>query len=109
MSNNVETIRARLAESGRPYSDEAKKVAIAYAQGERRRGTSVTRVARQLGISPVTLMAWLSSSALVPVEIVPATTTQSLGSTVVLIDERRGLRVEGLTVEGVALVLERLR
>lgn len=109
MSIKAEHVRALLVASVRPYTEEAKRSAVAYAEGQRRKGAGMKSIARELGISPTTLVSWLSVGPLVPVEIV-ATTESELEpeSAIVLIDVRRGLRVEGLTVPSLVTLLERL-
>lgn len=108
MDIKAEQVRGMLAASARPYNAEAKRAAIAYASGRRAAGAGFTAIGRELGLSPATVEAWLDATTLVPVEVLGnEPTTPRCG--LVLVDTRRGLRLEGLTVDEAAHVLERLR
>lgn len=110
MSIKLEQVRTMLRDSGRPYSASARRAVVAYAGTRCRAGVGVTRVGRELGLSPATVLAWLNASPLVPVEIVAAPEmTEAPGSALVLVDTHRGLRVEGLSLDAVIHILERLR
>lgn len=111
MSNRLEQVRAMLAASGRPYEESAKRAAVDYAKARSRAGVGSGRVARELGVSAATLSVWLRPSVLVPVEVIQDGTATLIGkshATLVLVDARRGLRIEGLSVDDVVHVLGRL-
>lgn len=108
MAIKREQVRALLMSSGRPYKAEAKRAAIEYANARRRTGASFTAIGKELGLSAVTVEGWVASGALVPVEVVGVREARE-SSALILIDTRRGLRVEGLNVDELTQLLGRLR
>jgi hypothetical protein len=64
MPIKVERVRAMLVASGRPYKANARRSAVEYANGRRRAGAGFTAIGRELGVSPMTVEAWLASAAL---------------------------------------------
>ena len=110
MASKAERVRAVLEASGRPYSAGAKRSAREYAEERRRdRGVGLGRIASEIGVAPATLKSWLPQAALVPVRVVGVADDSTASSGLSLTDTRRNLRVEGLTLEGLITLLERLQ
>jgi transposase-like protein len=115
MGTTGQQVRAELKRAGRPYPERARRRAIAYAEEERERGVGVRRIAKELGISPITLASWLRGGVLRRVEIVadspPATKIESSANKreIVATDTRSGVRIEGLDLDALVALMERLR
>lgn len=95
--------------SGRPYTEGAKRSAIQYAEEQLREGVLAAYVAKEIGIAPATFASWLSVSPLVPVRITRAASIPQVVPALVLTDVRRNLRVDGLTMEDLVTIFERLQ
>jgi transposase-like protein len=98
--------KARSGGRGR-YSAELREAVLAYASGAKRRGTSILKVASDLGLSVQTLQYWRSASRrsgrLMPVAVVAAHAPERE-----VVVECGQVRVRGLDLEGVAELLKRL-
>ena len=107
-------IRAELKRHGRPYPMATRRRAVEYAEAEIERGVSNDRVAAELGISPVTLRAWIRVDVLRPVEIVADSASvvsaiETDGRGLTAFDTRSGIRIEGLDLESAIRFVGRLR
>jgi hypothetical protein len=92
---------------GRGYPVEIRERAAAFVERRRREGASEGAIGRELGISPMTFRRWVarrSSSGFV-LATVDAARPTPLG---VVVHGPRGIRIEGLDLDGVAALLERL-
>ena len=93
---------------GRPYPKGLLEKILSYTVARRRQGADLLTVSAELGISSKTLERWLGARRSSPrfkrvqVESAPAA-TQAL-----VVHGPRGLRIEGLDVNGVAELLQRL-
>ncbi len=89
-----------------PYDEAARQLACDHAAHASRQGRAWIAIARELGVSPITLRKWCRSkirSRLVPVTVTAPPALAS-GARVTLVTPS-GLRIEGLDVDGaVALV-----
>jgi predicted transcriptional regulator len=104
---------------GRPIPADVQEAALRYVRRRRDEGASQQRIADELGISQHTVSRWLSGggeskSALVPIEI-DYGTTKSRSELVVtkpqselIVTTPRGLRIEGLDVDTLCVVVERV-
>lgn len=112
MMTTLQMVRAAMGE-GRPYTDRARTLAIEYAFEQRARGTSLRVIASRIGISAVTLTAWVRSRKVFEqveiTRVAPAVAPTAASGTLALVDVNRGLRVEGADVESILFLLERLR
>lgn len=91
----------------RRYSDGLRQQAVTYWQSRVSAGDGVRRVARALGIAPVSLRRWAQDPRFRPVHVVadaPAAATR-----LVVVVDATSLRVEGLDVETAAQLVARLR
>jgi transposase len=106
--------RSKTVERGKkpePYTPEQRTFALDYVAKERARGRSTSSVVSELGIAFQTLRSWQSPGdvgrkALRAVSIEAASIRGVRGVCVVT---PRGYRVEGLSVDDAAALLERLR
>lgn len=91
----------------RRYSDglRLRQQGVTYWQS--RAGDGVRRVARALGIAPVSLRRWAQDPRFRPVEMVAD--APSAGTGLVVVVDATSLRVEGLDVETAAQLVARLR
>jgi hypothetical protein len=97
---------ADVKRSARPYPSELRERAVRCAEALRAEGLGVDRIAKRLGIAPLTLRSWLSRPVFRAVEIAR---TQPLKAEVVVLDPSSGLRIVGLDVVGVAELIRSLR
>jgi transposase-like protein len=114
MNDGVRRIRrdiARLKQKRRPtavrYPVALRRKVIALARRRQVRGAGIAALARELGLAEWTVSLWLrkpSAPSLRAVEIAPAPTV----ATPVLITPQ-GVRIEGATVEALAMLLRALR
>jgi AraC-like DNA-binding protein len=92
------------------YSRELHDQAVRYAKSRMHDGSSLDSVARDLGLKPQTLSRWLEEKGgkarLRPVEVAPPDSTSGRGPAVLITPG--GLRVEGLDLESLAQLLQRL-
>lgn len=91
----------------RRYSDGLRQQAVTYWQSRVSAGDGVRRVARALGIAPVSLRRWAQDPRFRPVQVV-ADAPRAATRLVVVVDAT-SLRVEGLDVETAAQLVARLR
>jgi transposase len=118
MNESIQRLRSqarRLARGKGPtsvrYPESFHTAAVAFARSHLERGASVTRVARELGLSPWSLARWLQRkprAGLLPVTIAPdsARAPRPVASAVLITP--RGVRVEGLDRESLIVVLRAL-
>lgn len=103
------------------YPDDLRKLALTYSQAAQADGVPHRVVAESLGIDPITLTAWErksvstgSGTAIAPVPTAPpklrrvevVEDPQPAGTLSVV--GPHGLRVEGMSIEQVAVLLQRL-
>jgi hypothetical protein len=93
------------------YPEELHQEAVSYAKARRQRGDSILAICRDLGVNPVTLTRWLRRAddpEFRRVEIV--TSGQPvMGSAVgVTVTTPSGIRIEGLDLESLIALLQRL-
>lgn len=117
MSDSPETLRALLAQT-RPkpahlgYPQATRERIVAWALSCRRTGATWQELATRVGLSHTTLREWArparaaASAALLPVLVEPEGAPRPSGSGI--LTSPRGYRVEGLNVEQLAVLLERL-
>jgi hypothetical protein len=91
----------RAAGRGRPYADADRVRAVEYATRRREEGAGMVRVAREIGISRVTLKKWLVGNAFARVEIATAPGAYTVHAP-------HGVRIDGLTLEEIGELLRRL-
>lgn len=91
----------------RRYSDGLRQQAVTYWQARVSAGDGVRRVARALGIAPVSLRRWAQDPRFRPVEVIADAPRAATGLVVVV--DATSLRVEGLDVETAAQLVARLR
>ncbi len=102
--------RADRSGTRRPYPEALRAAAIEYQREREREGASVREVAAELGVSEASLARWSRRreeppAAFRAIEVV-AEPAHMPGTLVV--HGPRGLRIEGLSVEGLARLIERL-
>lgn len=117
MSERVSRLRqqaSRFVDAGRPprtrYPAKFREQVLVLARERRSQGLSLSRVAAELGLKAKTLSIWLRSpvrAAVRRVIVAPEVPVGREAGPVVVLAE--GLRIEGLTVEGVAHLLRALR
>lgn len=118
MNEEIRRLRAearRLAQ-GKPrsqvrYPETFSRAAVALARRQLNHGGSVTRLARELGVSEPTLTKWLrppTQPALRPVAVTPAPSPEGRGSASPVLITPRGVRVAGLDRDGLVAVLRAL-
>jgi hypothetical protein len=91
---------------GRAYPVEIRERAVAFIERRRREGASEGTIGRELGISPMTFRRWAGRRCS---GFVLATVDAPFAAPVgVVVHGPRGLRIEGLDLEGVAALWERL-
>ena len=92
---------------GRAYPAELRERAAAFVERRRREGASEGEIGRELGISPMTFRRWVA----------PRSTSGFVLATVdaprpapiqIVVHGPHGIRIEGLDVDGVVALLERL-
>lgn len=111
MATTAAKIRAELKRRGRPYPMATRRRAIEYARAQLDGGSSATRIARELGISAITLGSWMKGDVLARVEVIAEPTAVAVQEVdpISVLDTRSGLRIEGLTLDAVVALLARLR
>lgn len=91
---------------GRGYPVEIRERAVAFIERRRREGASEGEIGRELGISPMTFRRWAGRRSS---GFVLATVDGPFAAPVgVVVHGPRGLRIEGLDLEGVAALWARL-
>lgn len=123
MQERMERFRRRVEVhfAGRPgrgarYPEELRAEAVAVARAALGRGESLGRVARELGVGPMTLSGWMEDPPATewrPVEVVEepeasAQTAVEPSSRDLVLITSRGHRLEGLSLDEAALLLEAL-
>ena len=91
----------------RRYSDGLRQQAVTYWQSRVSAGDGVRRVARALGIAPVSLRRWAQDPRFRPVHVVADASPPS--PRIVVVVDAASVRVEGLDVETAAQLVARLR
>lgn len=107
----------------RPMSDDVRARAQSYTRARRRDGASQQTIARELGISQITVSRWLrgrdearvvdlaasanSPAALMPVQIVDRRDVPTPGGSLV-VTTPSGLRIEGLDIDALCNLVGRL-
>ena len=123
MHDRIERFRRQVKEhfGGRPgrgarYPESLRGEAVAIAEWAVTRGTSLSAVAKRLGVGPATLGRWLESPPeelreLRPVDVMeteePQAARSRSGGSLALVTAG-GHRVEGLRLDEAALLLEAL-
>jgi hypothetical protein len=108
---NRERLKAALTTAerkgpGRGFPKDLKREVVAYCDERRRAGAGWGRVAEELGLCRATLERWAADGkrpAFSAVEIVQVAPRES-----VIVSGPRGLRVEGLDLDGVVELWRRL-
>jgi hypothetical protein len=95
-----------LKRSTKPYPSELRERVVRCAEGLRADGLGLDRIAKRLGIAPLTLRSWLSRPVFRAVEIARA---QPPKAEVVVLDPSSGLRIVGLDVVCIAELIRSLR
>ena len=100
LTEGLAALRAMMVRGGKGsgYSPEARSAAIEYTRRARAAGATVTEVAKEIGVHPITLATWMKPSAprdstFVAVAMDARTPTRGL----VLVSPT-GWRLEGLDV-----------
>ena len=96
--------------TGRPYPEGLRRAAVEYGRRREREGASRREVAAELGVSDATLVRWSRRHEEPPavfraIEVVAQPVERS---GVIVVHGPRGLRIEGLSVEKLAWLIERL-
>lgn len=106
--------------SGHPrFTDEARRMATDYARERKATGARIAAVAAELKLNKWTLQRWLqrqgrgefdkrrvTSKGFARVKVAPRAPAET--ATRVVVHGVHGVRVEGLTLENIAMLLERL-
>ena len=88
---------------GRRFPENARAVLVRYATEQRAGGLTTASIARELGLTVATLVAWLTpKSSFVPVTVVPV---QPGG---IVVRGPHGVTIEGLDVDGLGRLLRLL-
>jgi transposase len=114
MSTGLKELRSvieRGRTAGGQLRGQARTTVVAVVERAHAQGTSYRELAAALGVKFHTLMSWRGqehkqksrSSALVPVRIAAAPVVRGL-----IVHGPRGLRIEGLSVDELAVLLARL-
>lgn len=117
----IEALRAGTKSPGHAqFTDEARRLATDYAKERKASGLKIEAVAAELKMNKWTLQRWLQRQGRGEFEKEPATTkagfsrvkvevrTSAASSAQLVMHGRHGVRVEGLTLENIATLLERL-
>ena len=91
---------------GRAYPAAIRERVIAYVERRRAEGVADEAIGRELGISPMTFRRWVggrTSAFALATFVELAAPSSSL-----IVHGPRGLRIDGLDLEGVAALWERL-
>ncbi len=102
--------RAERSGAGRPYPPSLRQAAAGYHREREREGASLRQVAAELGVSDASLVRW-SRERREPEPLFRAikVVAEPAGRTsAVVVHGPRGLRIEGLTVDELASLIERL-
>lgn len=102
--------RADRSGTGRPYPETLRRAALQYRHKREREGVSLRAVAAELGVSGATLTRWSRRRQELPtvfraIEVVAEPAERPVA---LVVHGPRGLRIEGLSVEGLARLIERL-
>lgn len=96
---------------GKPYPKGLMGSLLSYTVARRRQGTTVRAIADELGMSWQTLSRWTggrtSGQRFERVEVVAAAPAEASSRTLV-VHGPRGLRIEGLDLDGVAELVRRV-
>jgi transposase-like protein len=92
----------------RVYSMEQRQRILSEVARREADGISLERASLEAGVTSKTVRKWRRASAFEAVEIVASPAAISSTSLSVF-DERSGLRVENMDLDGVAALIERLR
>jgi hypothetical protein len=87
---------------GRPYAASDRARALEYASHRRRGGVGLVSIAKEIGVSPNTLVKWLRASRFEPVEVISV----ERGGHVV--HGPCGTRIEGLSLDEIARLIRSL-
>jgi hypothetical protein len=111
----AERLRGALATAertgvGRPYPEALRATAVEYRREREREGAALCEVARELGVSAVSLERWSRRSperetSFRAIELVGEPMRRASPA---VVHGPRGLRIEGLTVSEIAELIERL-
>ncbi|MEZ4297012.1 MAG: hypothetical protein R3B70_18750 [Polyangiaceae bacterium] len=98
---------------GRPYPEPLRRAANAYRREREREGASVRQVASELGVSGPSLMRWgrqleEAGGEFRAIEVVAERVEPASPAGTVVVYGPRGLRIEGLCLEELAALIERL-
>jgi hypothetical protein len=117
MNDGIRSIRkdiARLKQDRRPtavrYPVAIQRKVIALARRRRVRGAGIAALARELGLAEWTVGLWLRKSStpgMRAVEIAPAPPAPEVAGPVLIMPQ--GIRIEGASVEALAMLLRALR
>lgn len=105
--------RAERSGAGRPYPEPLRRAADAYRREREREGASVRRVAAELGVSGASLARWgrgreEPAGEFRAIEIVAELAEPVSPVSAVVVHGPRGLRIEGLSLQELAALIERL-
>jgi transposase len=96
---------------GRPYPRGLLEKLLSYTVARRRQGLKIEEVGAEIGMSWRTLQRWLgekrSKARFERVQVVTPTPATAAASAIV-VHGPRGVRIEGLDVDGVAALVRRL-
>ena len=119
MNDGMRSIRrdiARLKHDRRPtavrYPLALRRKVIAIARRRRAHGVGIATIARGLGLAEWTVNLWLrknTAPALRAVEIIPATPLPPPAVATPVLITSQGVRIEGATVDALAMLLRALR
>ena len=119
MNDDVRSIRreiTRLKHDRRPtavrYPLALRRKVMAIARRRQAHGVGLATIARELGLAEWTVNLWLRKNTvpvLRAVEIVPATSLAPAAVTTPVLITPQGLRIEGATVDALAMLLRALR
>ena len=103
--------------TGTRYSPAFRAAVVRHAHAQVREGVAVSRIARSLGLRPKTLTLWMRdmpASKLRTVRVerdarpIPSAATVAAAEQRLVVVTPRGVRVEGLDLDGVVQVLRLL-
>lgn len=103
-------IRAAVAQHGRvgrgnPYPDMLKSEAVEFFRARKRAGIAAAQIAREVGISAVTLGRW---DAECPPRLLPVVISGGEDTSRLVVLGPCGVRIEGLDVSSLARLLREL-
>ncbi len=102
--------RADRSGTGRPYPEALRAAAVDYQREREREGASLRAVAAELGLSDATLARWSRRPPESPVvfRAIEVVAEPAERRDAIVVHGPRGLRIEGLSVEALARLIERL-